>query len=877
MNTPIQTENNALFQAQSGYIIPSVTASPIAALPGTPVTLTAVIQNADGTQAGAGVTVHWEVISGELFISLSGNTSVTDNAGIATIQAMSGAPSGGMVSISVDTASTMCGIHFSDPLFSAPAVVNAEMDHSLDGNEIALGVSVYIPEPPNNIVAQPGDLITFYWDNIKNMTYVVPNPPIFPYYINVSQDFSATCFYDGFYELLYDYTTLVGNTHSSMSFPLEISGNPAPKTLPSPTFPQADASGTLNYSSVIEKAGTDMKVSYTGMTEGDLVTAKWCGYQTSPDSPIPGTIWSQARTLTADDIVAQHTLFHIPESVITPAIDAHAQGCYQVVSLNSSTALSGNTDINIIGAQEVTITEQKESNGLYPLIYPGRTGTVTFTVDTNFTSDVAGSRIRFIAPTGTTLVSASIPNMEGRYSFDASTGDLTLTSDSIIWSTCTLTLQASSSATPLTSVSDGSAQYFSADGSAAGAQAPVTINFSCSWDYVTDVSCLIGMSFPDNTYKTTGTLFMNGANDSSGIFKAHCIPVFRGFTFTMADGIPAPSKEEVQNALTLVNKNGEALLGTGILDTATHMDFEQPYNNRPDTVPNPLGKYAIKLDPIALWCPRYYGDTLPTDDVYACMQLRAARTGGTYTFNSNDDKGVNLGINFASMKKYQSSTTAGSSHYILIKSEETSSFHCVYSNEVRKYGTIDHKRLYRVSIDSTPENSKYVFKFFWFTSYKFDHVVPDGNYTQYGREVDSIYIKGMSISGKPQWTNYGQHLLLSQAYSIPCSMENGYRYYDDELIGYTGTHEAHGWACSGHLSATDFTLYVDPGELVFAGLSMDYESSSEGVEFRSNNGSDSSGNSRIHLIDNFGNHIFMNPECGAGLDSLSLTMQINER
>lgn len=876
MNTSIQTKSTAPAQGQSNNIIRSVTVSPIAALPGSPVTLTAVIQNADGTPAGAGISVQWKVISGELYISLSGNSSFTDDAGVARIQAVASAPSGGMASISVDTESTTCGLHFSDPFFAAPAVVNAETDHHLDGNEIALGVSVYIPEPPNNIVPQPGDLITFYWDNVKSMTYVVPSPPVFPYYINISQDFSANCFYDGFYELLYDYTTLVGNMHSSMSFPLEITGNPAPETLPSPTFPEADISGALSYASVMANAGTDMKVSYPGMTEGDVVTAKWYGYQTSPDSPIPGTTWSQPRTLTANDIIAQYTLFHIPDNVITPADDAHAQGSYQVVSLNSSTASSGNTDINIVSGHEVTITEQKEGNGLYPLIYPGKTGTVTFTVDTNFTADVAGSRIHFVAPTGTTLVSASIPDTESSYSFDASTGDLTLTKDGVVWSTCTLTLQASSSATPLTSVSDGTAQYFSANGSPAGVPAFITINISCFWDYVTDVSCLIGMSFPDNTYENTGTLFMNGANDRSGEFKAHCIPLFRGFTFTMADGIPAPSKEDVQNALTMVNKNGEPLFGAGIVDIAKHTDFEQPYNNR-SSAPKPPESYAIELDPMAIWCSRYYGDTLPPEyDI--CMQVQAARTGGTFLFNSSTlDKGGSLNINFAAMKKYQSSSTAGSSNNILITSEDNDYFYCNYSGEVRKYGTIEHKRLYRVSIDSTPEKSIYVFKFLWFTNYNFGYVAPDDSYFEYGHEIDSIYIKGVSVSGNPQWSNYGQHLLLSHAYPVPCSMSNGYRYDDEELIGYTGTHEAHGWACSGYISATSNRIVVNPGELVFAGLSMDYESSSEGVEFRSNNDSDSNGNSRLHLIDNFGNHIYMNPECGAGEGSLSLALQINER
>ncbi|NDO82785.1 hypothetical protein CJP72_19010 [Citrobacter sp. NCU1] len=877
MNTSMQTKSNAPVQSQGSYIIQSVTSSPIAALPGTPIILTAVIQNTDGTPAKAGVSVQWKLETGELYISLSGDTSATDDAGVAYIQAVASAPSGGRVRISVDGASIQCGLHFSDPLFAAPLVLNAEMDHHLDGNEIESGVGVYIPAPPDNIVPQPGDVITFNWDGVESLSYSVPNPPVFPYYIDVSQRFTANCFYDGFYELLYDYTTLVGNMHSSMSFPLEITGNPAPATLPSPTFPDVDATGSLIYKSVMDNAGTDMKVSYPGMAEGDVVTAKWYGYQTSASSPIPGTTWSQPRTLTAQDIVAQYTLFHIPDTVITPAVDANAQGNYQVVSLNGSSALSGNADVKIISAREITITEQMEDNGLYPLIYPGKTGKVTFTIDTNFASDVAGSRIHFVAPTGTTLVNASIPDLEGSYSFDANTGNLTLTKDGVVWSTCTLTLQASSSATPLTSISDGSAQYFFADGSPVGGVAPITVNFSCAWDYVTDVSCLIAMESSSDTYENTGTLFMNGASDSSGEFKAHCIPVFRGFTFTMADGIPAPSKEEVQNALTLVNKNGEVLLGAGLIDTARYTDFKQPYNNRSSSEPTPQVSYSIELDPLAIWCSRNYSDTLPTDDLSVCMQLRAEKTDGTYTFNSDSDKGVSLGINFTAMKKYQNSNYTGGSNYILINSNDGDYYHYHNNGEVRKVGTTHLKRLFRVSIDSTPENSRYVFKFFWFEKYNFDHVVPAGDYFEYGREIDSIYIKGMSLSGQPQWTNYGQHLILPPPYGVPCSMNNTYIYPDQPIIGYTGTHEAHGWACSGSINANVDSLVVNSGELVFAGLSIDYESSSEGVEFKSNNMSDSSDHSRLHLIDNFGNHVYMNPVCGAGVDSLTLTMQINTK
>jgi len=1093
MNTLRPTRNNAPVQGQGDYIIRGVTASPITALPGNSVTLKAVIQNADGTPAGAGVAVQWQLISGELYISLSGNTSDTDSAGEAMIQATAFAPSGGIVSINVGTVSAVCGLHFSDPLISAPAVVNAETDHHLDGNEIALGVSVYIPAPPNFIVPQHGDLITFYWDNVESISYVVPDPPLFPYYIDVSRDFKENCLYDGFYELLYDYTTLVGNIHSSMSFALEITGNPPAATLPSPIFPEADAFGSLSYKSVMDNAGTDMKVYYPEMAEGDTVTATWYGYQASSGSPIPGTEWSQPRTLTANDIIAQYVLFHIPDNVITPAGDAYGQGSYHVVYLNASTALSGNTNVNIISAPmiaslhsdktsiwnsgtdvatltavvqsevagnllsgitvnwnttlgtlnfsqtvtdengstsveltdtqsgmatvtatpeygqsstvnvqinqsysitetlpdgksppviavgqegsvtltlsannsatlgenwsiyapdncpmdtceiisytggdapkisydssghgkycvvstnrgtstvvkvnmitsttgnfsagtyyngtdyyhssvstdyqvtvatpDVAISEQKTSSGLYPLIYPGKTGAITFNVESNFTSDVAGSRIHFVAPTGTSLVSASIPASNSDYTFDAKTGDLILTKDGIVWSSCTLTLQADGSATPLTSVSDGSAQYFTADGSPAGAQAPVSVNFSCSWDYVTDVKCLIAMQFPDKSYEGTGTLFMNGT-DSGGNFKAHSIPLFRGFSFTMAEGSPvsSPSKDEVQAAFTLVDQDGNTLLGQGVIDTAKYTDFQQPYNNRSTSAPNPPVSYPIELDPLTIWCSKYNNDTLPAG-IFLCMQLNTPKTGGTYRFNSNNDKGVNLGLNFSAAKKYQYSSSQGRSDYILVNSSDSNSdYQYSDSGEARDFDNISYNT-YHISIDPTQENSKYVFKLQWQVGMSFVYPSVDSSYSGYGSTVSSLWVT--SAKDSVEWNWYPQFFSLERTSSQ--SLESSRVVYTGNC--FAAVHEANGWARAGTIDMIN--LPESPAATIsFLRLRVEYQSATDNASFSGNNGLDG-GKSRIHLIDNFGNHIYMTPNFGAGGGtSPGMTVTINNQ
>lgn len=64
-----------------------------------------------------------------------------------------------------------------------------------------------------------------------------------------------------------------------------------------------------------------------------------------------------------------------------------------------------------------------------PLDCPGTSGSVTFSIADNAPAD-AGSRIHFTAPTGTTLVNASIPDLASSYytftlSDDSLTGNLT--------------------------------------------------------------------------------------------------------------------------------------------------------------------------------------------------------------------------------------------------------------------------------------------------------------------------------------------------------------------------------------------------------------------------------------------------------------------
>ena len=970
---------------QEEYLIVDITASPIVTTPGTAITLSAFIHNADGTFAPEGVPVTWEVVSGQLYISLSGSTSVTDAAGKAVMQATASAPSGGTVRVLTEGSVMEYNIHFCDARLAAPAVVNAEEDHQLDAHEIALGVTVHVPPPVSYFFPQPNEIITLYWDGVDQMSYILPDPPVFPLVINATKDFSASCFYDGSYEVFYDYIDIYGNVHSSMSFPLDIIGSPPPVTLPPPSFPEADTSGTISNASVVENKGVDIRVNYPQMIEGEKVSVSWCGYQRASDIPIPETLWTETRSLSVEEAVTQSAIFHIPLEYIVPAGDEYGEGYYEVGYLNDEKGLSGSADINITSApqiesltsnkdaivddgrdyatitasikssvkgnilsdisvswiategeldttqtftgtdgntsvklrgtgntgtsivtatpeygtseginimienEQMIITEQKQSDGLYPLIYPGAKGNVTFNIDTNLTSDVAGSRIHFVAPTGTTLIGATLPNQEGKYTFtpsaDALSGDLTLTEDGVTWSTCTVILQAGSSVKQLTSVSDGSAQYFKSDGSSLGDPATVTVNYSCSWDYVTGVSrCLIAMGYDDIESETAGTLYING-NDKTGMFKAHAIPIFVGVTFTMAEGSPviSPTNEEVQSAFTLVNDQGADVSSYIVRTTTT--DFEQPYNDRHTSKSLLLnsGAYVNELESFAVWCPMYEGSTLP-EPINLCIKLDALRTEGTYTFISNQSEGSLLNINFINPKKYQFSEESGSSDYIIITEVDNSnSFSYDSTGETRGTDEVSFS-IFNIHIDPTPDKGKYIFKLQQQQELSFTYPNVDDSYYYYGKTVDSLWTSAYRDS--VEWYYYPQFLLLpyngatgSLSLQAPRTggSTSGSPYYGS-LVGYSVVHEAHGWARSGNIiSVDDAGFTVNANTIAFVRLHVDYQSASSDVSFKGNNELVDN-NSRIHLIDNFGNHIYMTPNFGTGGGaSPKMTLTINDQ
>lgn len=117
--------------------------------------------------------------------------------------------------------------------------------------------------------------------------------------------------------------------------------------LPPPVFPDAQDDNTLNQAEVETNNGTDMNITWPNMEVGDIVTAYWLGYLTTPDAPVPGTSWVETRTLTTTEVQTQLAVFHVPAGYITPVGNGYGEGRYQVMFNSGGTASSQTKDVNI--------------------------------------------------------------------------------------------------------------------------------------------------------------------------------------------------------------------------------------------------------------------------------------------------------------------------------------------------------------------------------------------------------------------------------------------------------------------------------------------------------------------------------------------------
>lgn len=552
--------------------------------------------------------------------------------------------------------------------------------------------------------------------------------------------------------------------------------------------------------------------------------------------------------------------------------------------------------ISVIAAT-VTITEQDT-----PRIFPGNSGTVSFSVVAD-SPDGTGSYLYFTAPTYTdpsshvvshnatiTDVTLSDTTLEGKYKFDPDNNGLnarvTLMTDDVIWSDCIVTLAVDNNAPKFATLDNGKVQYFRSDDQQVGDTASITVSTASNngWDNVDSVeSCLIGMQSDDTTHVDKGTLFMNKQKDAAGAFSAHSIPVFVGITFKLfSDDFDGPTDDEVRAALSLVGlgTDGETLIDISDNFTLTdNTDYRNAYYKATSLSPErevtlKAGGYTYEFN-LGAWCPKDHTDTLP-GDIVVYLYLEAPLTNGTYKYTSNGETPAYLTVNFIAQKMYQYSDSAGNSAYILVNKSSASDTIQYHSNgEVRDYRSAREKSIYRIAVDATPDQSKYIFKLAKLIRINFSYLTPDSHYTEYGSHIYSTYIKSDYVS--VQWVNYGQHILLpDHTYTNQTSLTEGYYIEPSHEIGPIGTHEDHGWACCGTLKVTGEGITINPGEIAFAAISMDLESTTKDAHWSANNSQDSAGNSPICVVDNFGNYIYLVPKFGSAEGSTSMEVTVEK-
>lgn len=99
-------------------------------------------------------------------------------------------------------------VRIATPGIVMPQVTDGN-DFTLDEYDIRAGVTVTIPAYEH---ASAGDTVTFYWDNIHDLSHVVTHPLTdLPWTINVKRELPPECLANGEYTLFYQYQDAHGN------------------------------------------------------------------------------------------------------------------------------------------------------------------------------------------------------------------------------------------------------------------------------------------------------------------------------------------------------------------------------------------------------------------------------------------------------------------------------------------------------------------------------------------------------------------------------------------------------------------------------------------------------------------------------------------
>ncbi|AVF34655.1 hypothetical protein [Rahnella sikkimica] len=202
--------------------------------------------------------------------------------------------------------------------------------------------------------------------------------------------------------------------------------------LPAPVFPAASDDNTISGDEVVEDNGTDMFVTWTGMALGDIVTAYWFAYRTTPDSPLPLTRWMETRTLTQNEAQLQQAEFHIPAENITPVGNGYGEGKYQV-NFSSGGIASSDTKEVIVSTNSTSGLQMNCTTGApifdqNILVRPLNTALLTGPAGAEIEISLPTDSSAFFYPSGSKILSLSLDSSGSAiaevYSF--SVGNVTL-------------------------------------------------------------------------------------------------------------------------------------------------------------------------------------------------------------------------------------------------------------------------------------------------------------------------------------------------------------------------------------------------------------------------------------------------------------------
>lgn len=314
--------------------IASVTAEPLSAKPGTDVTLTAVVLDANGAPA-SGVTVTWVTL-----LDQKSTTSVTDATGVATLSVESDIAAFIPYAVYVDddsSTATLTEARFYNTNTPRVFVPNG-MDGELDQYDVAAQVQVII-EPFDD--ARTGDILTFWWDDIHSFTKQVTDPSTdFPLTIDISNSFPPACLANGTYELFYQYIDPRDNVRVSMPWSVSVTGGVLPPTLAAPEFPQAADDGWINKREADE--GIEIDVSYTGMAINDQIDLTWQLYDEKHIQI--DTLILPTQTVVQGDLDQGYVKFTLTTDQVPPVQSGSAQAWYTMTPANH-----GDVQSSIVG------------------------------------------------------------------------------------------------------------------------------------------------------------------------------------------------------------------------------------------------------------------------------------------------------------------------------------------------------------------------------------------------------------------------------------------------------------------------------------------------------------------------------------------------